>query len=364
MIKWIAAIVFWLFILNGYAQQLSAFHDYRRYLMVFDNGKIKELDHLPAQSFQVGGKCIPFISNTGQFKVYYNGNIITLADQSVSKYYASPDLMIFLQFDQLFVFDDGITTMLSSHVTNFASGDSIVAFFNENTYCSQVYYKGNIYTLEKSLVGNPVIEFSAGDNLIAYYNDNTKYLKSFYNGKMWNILQSSSKIAFQAGRNMLAYIDYAKNSFHVFYKGELFDLEDYEPKSFKVGDDLMAYIDNLGEFKVFYNGENQSITPFEPDFYEVKDSLVVFSEKGYFKVFYKGKVSEYGFYVPEEFQAQESTMAFIGPNGWLHAFTNGQFIKVTNDLITSYAVNCNIININTTIKKIKIFYRGRIYDTN
>jgi len=364
MIKWIVSFVFCLILIRAFSQQMTAFHDYRGHLMVFDNGKIRELDHLPAQSFQVGGKCIPYVSNSGQFKVYFNGSILTLADQSVSNYMAFPNLMVFFQFDQLYVFDNGYTQLLSSNVINYSAGDSIVAYFNENTYSSNVYYKGNTYTLEKSLVGNPVVEFNAGDNLIAYYNENTRYLKTFYEGKVWNILQSTSKIDFMAGRDLLAYIDYSKNSFHAFFKGEIFDLEDYEPKSFKAGDDLLAYIDNLGEFKIFYDGETQLISPFEPDFYDVKDSLVVFSEQGFLKVFYKGAVSEYGYFVPEEYQAQESTLAFIGPNGWLQTFTNGEFRKVTSDQITSFTVNCNIITINTTVNKIKVFYKGKIYDTN
>jgi len=136
------------------------------------------------------------------------------------------------------------------------------------------------------------------------------------------------------------------------------------PKSFKVGDDVLAYVDNLEGFKVFYEGETILIAPFEPDFYEVRDSLVVFAEQGSLKVFYKGKVVEYGYYIPADYQAQESTLAFIGPNGWLEAFINGQFIVVTNDLISSYAVYYHVITMNTTIKKMKVYSKGKIYDTN
>jgi hypothetical protein len=364
MFKWNALIIICFVTFNAHSQPLSAFHDYRGCFMVFDKGIVKELEHLPVKSFQVGGKCIPFVSHSGQFKVYYDGNVKTLADQFVSKYYTSPNLMVYQLYNQLYVFDNGNVHMLSGNVKNYAASDSLVAYFNENTYSTHIYYKDSIFDIESSLVGTPVIEFKAGDNLIAYYNKNTKYLKAFYHGKVWNILHSLSRIDFIAGRDILAYVDYAKNSFHLFYKGKMIDLEDYKPKSFKIGDDLMAYVDNLDGFKIFYDDEIHQISTFEPDFYEVKDSLVVFAEQGNLKVFYKGEVSEYGYFIPKDIQAKESTLAFIGPNGWLEAFTNGEFIEVTNDLITSYSVDYNVICINTTLKKIKIFSHGKTYDTN
>jgi hypothetical protein len=364
MHKWFAIIIVIFFSFNGYSQSLAAFLDYRHYIMVFDNEKFKEIDHLPAQSFQVGGNCIAFVTNSGEFRVYYNGNTQILADQFVSRYFALQNILVYFLYDQLYVFDNGEVKMLSSKVKNFVAGDSIVAFFNENTYCSQVYYNHQIIDIERSLAGRPVLEFKAGDNIIAYYNSNSKYLKAFYQGKLWNILQSSSDIEFDAGRNMLAYIDYSKNSFHLFNKGEIIDLEDYEPKSFKLGDDVLAYIDNLGDFKIFYEGETNTITSYEPDFYDVKDSLVIFAEQGYLKVFYKGKVVEFGNFIPEEYQAKGSSMAFIGQNGWLKAFINGEFIKVTSDLLSSFSLNYNTISINTTLNKVKIFSNGRIYISN
>jgi hypothetical protein len=57
-------------------------------------------------------------------------------------------------------------------------------------------------------------------------------------------------------------------------------------------------------------------------------------------------------------------LAFIGPNGWLQAFANGKFVKVTSDLINGYSVSYNVICINTTIDKVKIYYKGKVYDTN
>jgi hypothetical protein len=364
MIRWTITILFFFNLVEAYSQQLAAFSDYRRHFMIFDNGQIKELDHLPAQSFRAGANCVAYVTNSGRFNVYYNRNVFTLSDNFVSKYFVSSNLMTYFVYDQMFVFDSGVTHLLSGKVKSYAIGDSILAFFNENTHSSHVYYKGEILTIERSLTGSPILEFKAGDNLIAYYNTNTKYLKAFYNGRLWNILKSSAMVPFAPGRNMLAYIDKSRNSFHVFNNGNSFQLEDYQPKSFQAGDDLVAYIDHLGEFKVFYQKKIITLSSFEPDFYDVKDSLVIFAELGYLKVFYKGEIVEFGNYVPTEYQAKENMLVFIGPNGWLKAFCNGKFIKVTSDFINSYSLNYNNILINTTLNKIKVYSNGKIHETN
>lgn len=363
MFRLILHIAFLLSTATVFSQHLAAFHDYRKHFIVFDDGKLKELEHLPVQSFKVGGHFLAYVSNSGEFKVYHQGIGKTLCDQFVGDYYASPDLLVFKLYSQLYVFENGEVQLLSGHVKDFLTSDSLVAFYNENTRSSHIYYKGKVHELERSLVGSPVVDLVAGDNLFAYYNSNTRYLKAFYHGKNWNILQSPSRVPFLAGRNMLAYIDKSRNSLHLFNHGEVFDLEDYEPRSMQIGDDLLAYIDNLGSLKVFYDGQVHTISTFEPDFYNVKDSLMVFAEMGYLKVFYKGSVSEFGNFVPADYQVQESTMAFVGPNGWLQAFSNGRFIKVTSDLISTYSVNYNIISINTTVNKVKVYYQGKIYDT-
>jgi hypothetical protein len=350
--------------IQAFAQDLAAFHDYRKHFIIFDAGKIKDVEHLPVLSFQIGGICIPYISNSSQLKVYYKGEVRTLVEDFSSKYIATRYLLVYSLYEQLYVFDNGKTTLLSSHVKNYAIGDSLVAFYNENTHSSHVYYQGKILDLEKSLVGSPIKGFRAGENIFAYFNDNTKYFKIFYNGELQNILKSNIELVYEAGRNIIAYIDNSKNSFHAFYKGQVQDLEDYKPKSFQVGNDIMAYVNNTGEFFALIDGEKKLLSSFEPDIYKVKDDLIVFSEQGYFKVFYNGEIIELENYVPKDFKMNESTIAFIGLDGWLKAFTNGKYITVTNDLITSFVVAYNLIYVNTTVNTVKIFYKGKLNNTN
>jgi len=343
---------------------LAAFHNYQRHFIIFDSGETHDVENLPVQSFQVGGTCLPYISNDGRFKVYYNGEIQTLSQQLIDKYFVTRNLLVYTMFNQLYVFDNGKQQLLSSNVTDFAIGDSIVAYFNRNTKTSHVYYKGKIHNLENALIGNPIKEFKAGDNVFAYFNNNTKFFKIFYNGQLEEISQSNDLINFKTGRNLVAYEDNSTNTFHVFYKGDIIDLEDFKPKSFKVGDDLVAYISALDEFKVFANGEVETLSDFEPEAYYVTDSLIVYSEQEYLKVYYNGQIYELESFVPESFQIQERTITYIDLNGWLKAFTAGRQFTVTKDLVKAYKLDYNTILINTTVNTVKIYYEGKLKDTN
>ncbi|RLD63010.1 MAG: hypothetical protein DRI95_12270 [Bacteroidetes bacterium] len=343
---------------------LAAFHDYQKHFVIFDSGETHDVENRPVQSFKIGGTCVPYISNAGQLKVYFNGQVQTLTQQLVSKYFVTRNLMVYHMFEQLYVFDNGKQMLLSSNVKNFAVGDSIVAYFNRNRNTSHVYYKGRIYDLENALIGDPINDFKVGDNISAYFNNNTKYFKIFYHGQLEEISQTNDLINFETGRNIVAYEDNSTNTFHVFYKGEIIDLEDFKPKSFKVGDDLVAYIDALDEFKVFANGEVTSLSNFEPDAYYVTDSLVVYSEQEYLKVFYNGQIYELENFVPESFQIQEHTIAYIDLNGWLKAFSAGKQFTVTKDLVNAYKLAYNTILINTTVNTVKIYFEGQLKDTN
>ncbi|MEN8121181.1 MAG: hypothetical protein ABFS35_12575 [Bacteroidota bacterium] len=367
ILKKLFTLISFLFFSTGlFAQNLNlaAFHNFQRHFVIFDSGETHDVENLPVQSFQIGGSCVPFVNNAGKFKVYYKGEVQTLSQLQVSRYLATRHLMVYFLFDQLYVFDNGKQKLLSSNVGDFAVGDSIVAYFNRNRKTSHVYYKGEIYDLENTLVGDPIKDFKAGDNVFAYFNNNTKYFKIFYNGQLEEISQSNDLINFEPGRNLVAYEDNSTNTFHAFYKGDIIDLEDFKPKSFKVGDDLIAYVNDLGEFKIFANGEVETLSDFEPEQYHVSDNLVVFSEQEYLKVYYKGQVYELESYVPEKFQIQEHTIAYIGLNGWLKAFSAGKQFTVTKDLVNAYKLAYNTILINTTVNTVKIYFEGKLKDTN
>jgi len=343
---------------------LAGFHNYQNHFIIFDDGNFHDVENLPVQSFQVGGNCLAYVDNANKFKVYYNGEVQILTDILVDEYYVSRNLLVYKVFGQLYVFDNGKKQMLTSNVYRFVTGDSIVAYINANTNSAHAYYKGKIYNVENALTGHPIQDFEAGDNIFGYFNNNTKFFKVFYNGKLEDIAQTNDLITFKAGLNTIAYVDQSTNTFHTFYKGDVIDLDDFMPKSYKVGDNLIAYISSLEEFKVFTNGDIETISDFEPNAYYVTDSLIAYNEQGYFKVYYNGKIYELESYMPQDFQIQQSTIVYTDLNGWLKAFSSGRQFFVTKDIVKMFKLTYNTILINTTVNTVKIYFDGKLYDTN
>ena len=60
-------------------------------------------------------------------------------------------------------------------------------------------------------------------------------------------------------------------------------MDPFPPKSYQVGDDIVAFQSNDGYFKIFYNGNLYTIGYYEPP-YRVADRVVAFQDlNGFFK---------------------------------------------------------------------------------
>jgi hypothetical protein len=86
------------------AQNIAAYLDYRSYFHVFDNGVFQQLEYLPVKSYQVGGAAVPYIDNTSEFQIYYNGQKYHQTYASDLTYYVSDYLVAFKVGQVLSVF--------------------------------------------------------------------------------------------------------------------------------------------------------------------------------------------------------------------------------------------------------------------
>ena len=77
-------------------------------------------------------------------------------------------------------------------------------------------------------------------------------------------------MVYEAGRDIVAFLDVPDQTFKVFYRGEVTELETFTPKSFQVGDEILAYVDNLGKLKYFENGKVKTISNTSLNFIQLK----------------------------------------------------------------------------------------------
>src|SRR5512133_884244 len=326
------AFVFFSLITIRIYPQLAAYHDNQGRFYIFDNGKTTQAEYLPVKDFSVGGNCLLYLDNQNHLKMYFRGQVSTLEVNNPTKFRALDYLAVYSIGSIVKIIDNGQTFTVSTNSISYDAEDSMVTFYDASRELLAVYYNREIHMLEDGLAGKPANQFRSGDNLVAYISSRTQDFKIFYNGENRVIEPFLSGGSFKTGRNVVAYINYADQRFKVFDRGEIYDLEDFAPASYQMGDGIVAYIDNTGSFKVFSEGEVISISSFKPDFYRVVNRMVIYGEQGYFKIWYNDRFYTLESFIPDQFQAEWNTVVYRDLNRNVKVFSKGESKVLTYDL--------------------------------
>ncbi len=351
--------LFSIFLYVAQSQNLAAFSDYQNRFFVFDAGKTRQLEFQPVLDYQIGDKCVGYVTNGNHFKIYYN-HIDYDVSAMVKSYKVTDNLVTYQVGTQLYVFENGNKKLLSKFVGTYFAGDSLVAFFDTENYYFQVYYKGEVIPIEDGLLFEDLALFKVGPNIVGYI-DAYQDFKIFYQGKVVPVLQTPS-VTTEVGRNILAYIDPTTEFLQVFYRGKTYEVETFKPKSFQMGYEKVAYVSNMGDFKMFDNGEVVTISSFAPDSYELKDDMLVYQQQNQFYAFYKGENYLIENYVPSSNKIHQNSVAYIDQNGYLKLFTGGETQTLSYEKINDYQVLRNVVIFNVGMNTTKIYYNGKIYE--
>jgi len=344
-----------------FGQHMAAYLDFRDRFIVFDRGETKEIENYKVTSFQVGGNCIGYHSYGNDLKVYYNGSVRTLEHIPPTEYTVTDYLMGYSMYSILKVFDDGEVKTLCKNTNGYIIEDSLIVYYNEVQQVLNIYQDGETRTLEDGLMQWPIKSYSSGDNILAYVTEFDNKFKIFYRGEVLVVDDNVVETVYKAGRDIVGFMNLATNAFMVFYKGKYYDLEAFAPKSFQMGDEMMAYVNDQGDFKVFENGELVTISSFEPEHYELIDSTLVFIEDGFLKTWCNGQIYEVERYVPPVYRVSEKTIAYIDVNKRIKAFRRCEPINISYEMVNSLEMIRNLIVFNVGVNTVKIWYNGKLY---
>jgi hypothetical protein len=358
----IILIVFALSVKISTAQDLGAYTDYMGHFFIFDHGVSTKVEDLPVQSFDIGAECILYVNSQGHLCLYQNKITTKLESGGVTKYFATDYLAAYSVFQKLKVVENGTVVILSLNSPIFNVQDSLIAFYDGDLASLRVYYKGKVSDIESGLLGRPVSKYSSGDNIVAYISSISHDFKIWYCGSNTTILRNIDGLSFKAGTDIVAYVNSLDNTFHAFYKGNDYQLEDFPPKSYKMGFGFVAYVSYSGEFKVFYNGEANTLSSYAPDSYSTKDKLLAFNEDNYFKVFWNGKVYELESYIPGSYKMGWNSLAYLDNTNRIWLFSEGEKKYLLNDFVTSFDDYRDLVVMGVKINRTIIYYKGKFYD--
>ncbi len=344
------------------AQYLAAFNDYLNHFWVFEAGMFTQVEHLPIQEYQVGGILVAYIDGGGKLKIYRNGEVKTLMEGSPIKFTATDYLLGYSLYEQLNVYDNGKTKVLSTECDGYVIKDSIIGWHNRIKQTLQVYYNGRIVTLIDGLIYNPLESFRVGDNTVAFVHSSTQEFYIYYLGKLKVLDPFVEKMVYEAGRDIVAYMDIPDQAFNVFFRGEVTQLETFQPKSFQVGDEILAYVDNLGKLKYFENGEVKTISSYEPKFYNVEDKVLIFEEQGFLKTVCNGQVYIVERYIPQPYRIDWNTIAYLDQSSFVKAFQNCEPVTISYEKVKEISMIRNLIIYVLGINKTMIYFNGQVYE--
>ena len=341
-------------------QNLGAYTDYRGYFYVFDNGNRLLQETMPVKLNQVGGNCVLYADNADNFKAYYKGDKIDLADFIPSKIVTTDDLAAFYNNRILYVFDNGKVTRMPGWTGNFTVGDSLVGYFDDNANQYNVYYNGVLKPLPDVVDTTVRGGIIAGDNILAYVGLDGEF-KAYFHDSVYD-LGTNHVSKYQAGTNTIAYMDNYSQTFKVFYNGMIATLEPQAPKSFKVGDNLIAYVDAANNFKIFYKGNLLTVFSYAPDFYSVDDNVVPFGVDNVgFNVFYKGEIYKLESTNPSSYQCDFNSVGYLDSYGYLKVFTDGATTQASEVIINKFRLTKNVLMYKTDMNEFTFFLNGKEY---
>ncbi|MBC7552346.1 MAG: hypothetical protein H7257_00045 [Taibaiella sp.] len=341
------------------SQPLATYVTMQNELMVWDRGMIHKIDYMIPTSLKTGRIAIPYLDNSRTFKIYYAGSMRQVNVGFTNNFYATDNLVAYLNQKSLYVFDKGVNKNLTPICDQYFIADSLVLFLDGLKSQYSVYYNGQIYGGVESFVPDSTLSaIKVTDNIIAYNNFANQF-RLFYHGA--RIAQEDNPVStFDAGRNTVAYVD-ADRKFKIFHSGQTFLVDNFAPLSYHVGDNLVAFVTNDGYFKIFYGDSVKTLGFFNPN-YQVGDNIVAYRDpSGYMKVFYKGEYTDMENYYPTDMVIQYNSLAYINTNNTLRLFTEGEVYDVTNADLTKWHLTYDVINYQIGQGIFKVFYKGTEY---
>jgi hypothetical protein len=361
------------------AQAMLGYTDIQGDYYVNDSGRIVHLEHLRIRSSQPAANSIAYLSNAGNLMYYANHEQIKL-EISNPTFYKNTDHYLYYSTGGSFSVFNGKERKYLGYIQQhpYAFGDSIAAVHD---------YSGYFYTYVNDLFieleNQPVLKVIAGDNILAYVNHIGQF-KAYYLGNKVD-LDDYSPIAVQASANIIGYIDNYQY-LRVYYQGSIHELCNFstinclssttsddpliaswcngpvvtdvqsELPVFQVGDDMVAYIDDMGRFNVFYKGNIVALESQPPKKYAIVDKVLYYTdENDYLKVFCNGEMSIVETYTPTRLIADGEVLAYLDLDKRLKAFYLNTAIDVSENIVLDFSLNNTAIMYNEIPNKYKFY---------
>ncbi len=211
-----------------------------------------------------------------------------------------------------------------------------------------------------SLVG----EYAVGDSVVLYFDKVRNMLHAYYNGEIFDLesnLANTNFNNFIAQDNVIAYVNFM-GQLKVFYQGNIEVLETQKITNLQVGRNTLAYLDINGQFKIWHKGVVQTVDGFAPKNFKVGDNVVAYTAyDGNFKICYNGNVSTIGFF-EKNYIVNDHVVCYEDGAGFFNIFYKGNTTMMDNFWPSKIVSNYNSAAYINKANMLRMFNTGAVQE--
>lgn len=330
-------------------------------LVVFEEGRFRELEARKPQSIFQGGNKLAYVTDAYDLKLYAGDEVKTMERGEAVEMSVSRNLMAWRSGPALRVPSTSGAATICRRVGRYTVSDSIIAFHDLMQHQIGVQWKGRTFPVADVLMDNTV-PWKAGSNTLLLYDLDRRRVLLFYRGQMSTLCDGADPSRSEPGGDVVAYMDEYDDTFRVFDKGGEYELDRFAPVSFQVGEGLVAWVSSTGAFRCYYQDQVWDLMDFTPDEYWVKDSIVAFRDGGLFKVFHAGVVETLERSMPSQWEVVGGLVAWVDGRGELKVLYGGQRHSVSREPgIGHFDVFPGTVSYTSNSGDSKVWWRGKLY---
>jgi hypothetical protein len=296
-----------------------------------------------------------YVDYKNAFNVFHDGVKIQLDHRKAESYKVGYTFVAYINVqNELWVYQNDKQSKIIDWVNNYTITDNLMTF-GDNGFLN-VYENGNA-----RLLCSQTGLYGIGDSIVAYHDIQNNSFEVYYNQK---IIQLETDLlngieSFKVGENLVAYIN-PQNYFLAFYHGEIIQLMyTDDPINFEVGLNTIAYINPAIEsFHVVYYGEEKELEEYPPLSFKCGDNMVAYvTMEGEFYQYYKGNKVEVSSFAPDTYAVTDNMLVYE-MLGRLYAFYKGQSYELANFLPNNYQIDRGSVAFTDQQGKLWLFNGG------
>lgn len=249
--------------------------------------------------------------------------------------------------------DGNISKLEYIKIDTFVSSTNGIAYL-DNVGNFKLFHKNKKYTIlpfppDRVEMTNFLMAYSRGTFLGVFNGKESKRIQAFFNG------------TYKVGDSLIAYLDNF-NMLKVYTYDTVQDLMLFSiSDSFSVSDNIVLFTYQYSELRAFYRNQIMTIENYIPRNYKLARDIIAYNDfLGNFKVFDKGETYTLENYEIENYDVGNGFVAYTNNVGEWSVFSQGVKTSLLSTAPKTKQIKRNILTYTDNSGRFYVFYKGKL----